>query len=151
MNPVSTWVGIMVATEGEILDFSTPKSPENASSGIFMYLKLVWKYYSFAVFKPILCKTYDESLQKQAVHMDLQCVIYIASSSYAVKTPKDEGTWHTYWNFYKNWKIGHVSLKTGDFENKREDGREPLKTRVSRSKREGWNIYIKILNLHPHA
>ena len=31
----------MVVTEGEILDFSTPKSLENAFSRIFMFLKLV--------------------------------------------------------------------------------------------------------------
>ena len=30
--------------------------------------------------------------------------------------------------FRKNWKFGDVSLKTGDFEIKREDGRQPLKT-----------------------
>ena len=38
----------------------------------------------------MFCKTYDESLQKQAVNMDLQCILYIANSSYTVKTPKDE-------------------------------------------------------------
>ena len=37
MNPVSTGGGTMVATEGEILYFSTPKSPESAFSGIFTY------------------------------------------------------------------------------------------------------------------
>ena len=41
MNPVSTWGGTIVTTEGGILDFSTPKSPENAFSGIFTYLKSV--------------------------------------------------------------------------------------------------------------
>ena len=41
MNPVSTSDGTMVATEGEILNFSTPKSPENAFSGNFTYLRLV--------------------------------------------------------------------------------------------------------------
>ena len=41
MNTVSTGGGTMIATEGEILDFSTTKSPENAFSGIFTYLKLV--------------------------------------------------------------------------------------------------------------
>ena len=50
--------------------------------------------------------------------MDLQCILYIADSSYTVKTPKDR----------KNWKFADVSLKTGDFEIKREDGRQPLKT-----------------------
>ena len=40
----------MVVTEGKILDITTPKSPENAFSGIFTYLKLVLKYYIFAIF-----------------------------------------------------------------------------------------------------
>ena len=61
----------MIATEGEILDFSTPKSPEDAFSGIFTHLKLVLKNYNFAIFQHILYKTYDESLQKQAVNMDI--------------------------------------------------------------------------------
>ena len=74
-------------------------------SGIFTYLKLVLKYYNFAIFQHTLCKTYDESLQKQAVNMDLQCILYIANSSYAVKTPKDEVTCNKYWNFYKKLKI----------------------------------------------
>ena len=34
MNPVSTRGGTMVATEGEILDVSTPKGTENTFSGI---------------------------------------------------------------------------------------------------------------------
>ena len=41
MNLVSTWDGTMVATEKKILGFSTPKSPENAFSGMFKHLKLV--------------------------------------------------------------------------------------------------------------
>ena len=41
MNPVSTGGGTMVATEGEILYFSTSKSPEIAFSEIFTYWKLV--------------------------------------------------------------------------------------------------------------
>ena len=86
----------MVATKGKTLDFSTPKSLENAFSGIFTYLKLVLKYYKFAIFQHILCKTYDKSLQKQAVNMDLQCILCIANSSYAVKAPKDEVTCDTY-------------------------------------------------------
>ena len=89
----------MVALEGGILDFSTPKSSENAFSRIFTYLKSVLKYYNFATFHHMLCKTYDESLQKQAVNIDLQCILLIANSSYAVKTPKDEVICNTYWNF----------------------------------------------------
>ena len=85
----------MVATEGGVLDFSTPKSLESAFSRIFMYLKLVLKYYNFAINQHILCKTYNESLQKQAVNMDLQCILCIANSSYAVKTPKDSVTCDT--------------------------------------------------------
>ena len=57
MNPVSSWARTM---EGKILNFSTPKSLENAFFGIFMYLKFVWKCYIFAIFQHILCKTYDE-------------------------------------------------------------------------------------------
>ena len=87
MNPVST----MVATKGEILIFSTPKSLRNAFSGIFMYLELVKKY-NFAFFQHILCETYDESLQKQAVNVDLLCILWIANCSYAIKTPKDKIT-----------------------------------------------------------
>ena len=49
--------------------------------------------------------------------------------------------------FIKNLKFGHVSLKTGDFEIKREDGRQPLKTGVSRSKREGWNIWSRLFHV----
>ena len=41
MKLVPTWGGTMVATEGGILDFSTPKSSENAFSGIFTHLKSV--------------------------------------------------------------------------------------------------------------
>ena len=89
----------MVATEGEILDFSTPKSPENVFSGIFTYLKSVLKYYNFAIFQHMLSKIYDESLQKQAVNMDRQCILCISSSSYAVKTPKDEVTCDPHWKF----------------------------------------------------
>ena len=99
MNPVSTWGGTMFALEGGILDFSIPKNLENAFSRIFTYLKSVLKYYNFATFQHMLCKTYNKSLQKQAVKMDLQCILRIAKSSYAVKTPKDEVTCDTYWNF----------------------------------------------------
>ena len=42
--------------------------------------------------------------------------------------------------FTKNQKFGHAYLKTGDFKIKREDRRQPLKTGVSHSKWEGWNI-----------
>ena len=91
----------MVGTEGETLDFSTPKSPENAFSGIFTYLKLVLKYYNFVIFQHILCKTYDESLQKKAVNMDVKCILCITNSIYTVKTAKDEVTCHTYWKFYQ--------------------------------------------------
>ena len=58
----------------------------------------------------------------------------------AVKTPKDKVTCDYIGIFTQNWKFEHVFLKTGDFEIKQEDGRQPLKTGVSRSKREGWNI-----------
>ena len=64
----------------------------------------------------MLYKTYDEPLQKQAVNMDLQCILCIANSSYLVKTPKDEVTCDTYWNFYKKLKIWTCFLKTGGLE-----------------------------------
>ena len=115
MNSVSAWAGTMVAIEGEVLNFNTPKGRENAFSGIFAYLKSVWKYYNFAIFQHILCKTYNESLQKQAVNMDLQCILYIADSSYVVKTPKDEVTCDTYWNFHKKLKIWACFLQNGRF------------------------------------
>ena len=125
----------MVATEGEVLDFSTPKSRESAFSGIFMHLKLVSKHYNFAIFQHILCKTYNESLQKQAVNMDLQCILCIANSSYAVKTPKDEVTCNTYWNFYKKLKIwtcfpqnGRFRDQTGGRETTSQNGSLLLKT-----------------------
>ena len=77
MNTVSTGGGTMIATEGEILDFSTTKSPENAFSGIFTYLKLVLKYCNLAIFQHILCKTYDESLQKHVKIFSLICSVFI--------------------------------------------------------------------------
>ena len=86
--------------------------------------------------------TADRTKVCAAVNMDLQCIICIANSNYAVKTSKDEVTCDTYWNFYKKWKLGHVSLKTGDFEIKRKDGRQPFKTVVSRLKRKNWNICL---------
>ena len=46
----------MVVTEGGILHITTPKNPENAFSGIFTYLKLVKKYYFFAIFQRITAK-----------------------------------------------------------------------------------------------
>ena len=49
----------------------------------------------------MLCKTYNESLENEAVSRDLQCIRCIANSSNTVKTPKDEVTWDRYWNFYK--------------------------------------------------
>ena len=104
----------MVATEGEILVFSTPKSLENAFSGIFTYLKLVLKYYNFAIFH-ILCKTYDELLQKQGVNMDLQCILCLTNSSYKVKLPKSKVTCDTYGNFYKKLKIWTCFPQSGRF------------------------------------
>ena len=57
MNLVPNWGCTMVVTEGEILHITTPKNPENAFSGIFTYLKLVKKYYFFAIFQRITAKT----------------------------------------------------------------------------------------------
>ena len=124
-----------VATEGEILDISTPKSPGNAFSRVFTHLKLFLKYYKFAIFQHILCKTDDESLQKQAVNIDLQCILCITNSSYAVKAPKDEVTYDAYWNFYKKLKIwtclpqnGRFWDQTGGRERTSQNGSLPFKT-----------------------
>ena len=105
MKPVSAW-GRNFGNFSEILDFSTPKSPENAFSGILYY---------FAIFQHILCKTCQESLQKQAVNMDLQCILCIANSICAIKTPKDDVTCDTYWKFYKKLKIWTCFPQNGRF------------------------------------
>ena len=89
--------------------------------------------------------TADRTQVCAPVSVDLQCVLCIANSSYAVKTPKDEVAWHI-GIFTKNWKFGHISFKTRDFEIKREDGRQFLKTGVSLSKREGWEICTGLFN-----
>ena len=47
--------------------------------------------------------------------MDLQCILCIANSSYAVKTPKDEVTCNIYWNFYKILKIWKSFPQDGRF------------------------------------
>ena len=107
MKPVSAW-GRNFGNFSEVLNFSTPKSPENAFSGILYY---------FAIFQDILCKTYQESLQKQAVNMDLQCILCIANSICAIKTPKDDVTCDTYWKFYmfpSKREILRSYGKTGD-------------------------------------
>ena len=59
--------------------------------------------------------------------MDLQCILCIANSSYTVKTPKDEVTWDTYWNFYKKLDI---------FTSKREISRSNGRTGDKLSKQE---------------
>ena len=46
--------------------------------------------------------------------MDLQCILCITNSSYAVQTPKDKVTCNTYWEFYK--KIENLDM----FPSKRE-------------------------------
>ena len=47
--------------------------------------------------------------------MDLQCILCIANSSYAVKTPKDKVTWDTYWNLKKKLKIWTYFPQNGRF------------------------------------
>ena len=49
--------------------------------------------------------TADRTEAFSAANMDLQCILCIVNSSSAVKTPKDEVTCDTYWNFYKKLKI----------------------------------------------
>ena len=138
----------MVATKEKTLDFSTPKSLENALSGTFTHLKLVKKYYNFAIFQHILCKIYDKSLQKQAVNMDLQCILCIVNSSYAIKTPKDEGYFvfwcfncDTYWNFYKKLKIWTCFPQNGRFRDQT-GGRETTPQNVSLPFKTGGLEYI---------
>ena len=52
--------------------------------------------------------------------MDLQCILCIANSSYAVRKPKDEVTCDTYRNLYKKLKIWMFPSKR---EISRSDGR----------------------------
>ena len=47
--------------------------------------------------------------------MDLQCILCIVNSSYAVKTLKDEVTCNTYWNLYKKLKIWTCFPQNGRF------------------------------------
>ena len=47
--------------------------------------------------------------------MDLHCILCIANSSYADKTPKDEVTCDAYWNFYKKLKIWTCFRQNGRF------------------------------------
>ena len=68
--------------------------------------------------------------------MDLQSILFIANSSYAVKTPKDEVTCDTYWNFYKKLKIytcfpenGIFRDQTGGRESTSKNESLPFKTR----------------------
>ena len=86
-------------------------------------------------FSIILCKTYDESLQKQAVNMDLRCILCTVNSSHAVKTQKDEVTCDTYWNFFKKLKIwtcfaqnGRFRDQTGGRDTTSQNGSLPFKT-----------------------
>ena len=47
--------------------------------------------------------------------MNLQYILCITNSSYTVKTPKDEVTCDTYWNFYKKLKVWTYFSKNGRF------------------------------------
>ena len=67
--------------------------------------------------------------------MDLQYILYIANSSYAVKTPKDEVNCDTYWDFYEKLKIwtcfpqnGRFRDQTGGREIISHNGSLPFKT-----------------------
>ena len=66
--------------------------------------------------------------------MDLQCILCIANSSYAVKTSKDKVTCDTYWNFYKKLKIwtcfpqnGRFQDQMGEWETTSQNGSLPFK------------------------
>ena len=69
------------------------------------------KYYNFAIFSTYFAKP----KMKQAVNIDLQCILCIANSGYTVKTPKYELTCNTYWNFYKKLKIWKCFPQNGRF------------------------------------
>ena len=69
--------------------------------------------------------------------MDLQGILCIANSSYAAKTPKNELTCNTYWNFYKKLKIltrfpqnRRFQDQTGGRETTSQNGSLPFKTGV---------------------
>ena len=66
--------------------------------------------------------------------MDLQCILCITNSSYIVKTPKDEVTCDTYWNYYTKLKIWtcfsqnrRFQDQTGGRETTSQNGSLPLK------------------------
>ena len=93
-----------------------------------------------------VCATDNMDLQCSAVNMDL---LYIANSSYAVKTPKDEVTCDTYWNFHKKLKIwtyfpknGRYRDQTGGRKTTCQNGSLPFKTG-------GWNICLVALFISP--
>ena len=145
MNSMSTWGGFMVATKEKTLDFSTPESPENTFSGIFTYLVISLKiFFSIYFTKPtinhyknmLLTWTYSVFFALPILVMQLKHQKMKVTSSFGILIVIHIGT------FTKNWKFGHVSLKTRDFEIKWEVGRQPLKREVSHSKQEGWNIYL---------
>ena len=122
----------MIAIKEEILDFSTPKSLANAFSGIFTYLKLVLKFYNFIIFHDILCKTYDKSLQKQVVNMDLQCSFWIPIA--VTQLTKRRSNLRYILEFLQ--KTENLDM----FPSKREISRSNRRTGDNLSKREGWNI-----------
>ena len=79
--------------------------------------------------------------------MDLQCIVCIANSSYAVKTPKDEVTCDTYWNFYKTMKIWTCLPQNGRFrdqtrgqETTSQNGSLPFKTGGLEHIKQGLNF-----------
>ena len=47
--------------------------------------------------------------------MDLQCILCITDTRYAVKTTKDEVTGDTCWNFYKKMEIWTCFPQNGRF------------------------------------
>ena len=71
--------------------------------------------------------------------MDLQCILCIANSSYAVKTAKHEVTCDTYWNFYKKLKIWTCFPQNRGYRDQTGRRETTSQKGVSRSKREGWN------------
>ena len=86
--------------------------------------------------------------------MDLQYILCIANSSYAVKTPKDKVTCDTYYcNFYKKLKIwtcfpqnGRFRDQTGGREITSQNGSLPFNERV-RTYVSSCIIYFYVLSL----
>ena len=104
MNPVSTWDGTMVATEGEVLNFSTPKSPENAFSGNFTYLKLVRNIIILPFFSIYFAKPTMNHCKNRLLTWIYSVFFALPIAVTQLKHQKMKYR-ATYCNFYKKLKI----------------------------------------------